>query len=78
MNDKPRDVCTRRDLLRGLARGAAIAALAGGAVALGLRRRDASDAAHVCTNEGVCRGCGRAEGCILPAAESFRRFQARR
>ncbi|MBI3910143.1 MAG: hypothetical protein HY320_04330 [Armatimonadetes bacterium] len=62
---------TRRDFLRGLARGL----LAGGAIAgvggLAARRGEK------CTNQFVCRGCPAFDGCGLPQALSAKQTMPR-
>jgi hypothetical protein len=63
------DVSRRSFLLttvRAVAAGG-LALLAGRLLGVGTR-----SAREVCTNDSICRGCGAAAGCGLPAALSFR------
>jgi len=71
MSRQDRQRQTRREFLRGLARGAALAAVAGasGAALAGSGKRPSG---QTCINRGICRGCGVFARCGLPAALSAR------
>jgi len=62
---------TRREFLRTLGRGAALAAILGAASAAAFRR-GGRPASQTCINRSVCRGCAAFDGCGLPAALSAR------
>lgn len=65
---------SRREFLRGAARGGWLAALA--AVAARTAGRESGSLANQrCVNRGVCRGCVVFAGCGLPAALSAKRAQ---
>lgn len=57
---------TRRDFLKHAGRYGLAALLGGGAAHLATRDRE------TCINNSRCRGCGRIDGCHLPAAVSTR------
>lgn len=61
---------TRREFLKGLIRWGTAA----GAVATGVHlvQKDG----ETCTNQGICRSCGRFEGCGLPQALSAKAAQS--
>jgi len=65
---------TRRALMTGALRGAALAAL--GAVGVVLISRGGAgrpiEAGQDCVNRGLCRGCGSIGGCGLPQATMAR------
>jgi hypothetical protein len=63
--------CTRRALLRRAGRGAALAALAGVAAVLGVRRRRRDG--ETCINAGLCQRCEALSDCHLPRGASARR-----
>jgi hypothetical protein len=71
MSRQPDHQRSRREFLRGLARGAAGAALAGGAAALVARGQVLPP--QECANQGLCRRCPVYDGCGLPQALSARR-----
>jgi hypothetical protein len=68
---------TRRELLRSISCGAAVAALGAIAAKLLLQNSRGADEAHTCVNEGLCRNCGRLEACILPQAMSARKAMSK-
>lgn len=65
---------SRRELLRGMARLAALGGIALVAARLLGRVPGVSPAAGLqsCVSDGRCRGCGVLDGCGLPQALSFR------
>lgn len=67
---------SRRELLLGLGRGAALGAL--GALAVVLARRGRGAARQACVNRGFCRRCGVLDGCALPQATHARRAARKR
>ena len=66
------DEKTRREFMRGVLRGAALAGAAVFSAAMLLRKRSAPTE-DPCINNGICRGCGVFEGCRLPQALSAKR-----
>ena len=69
MADEPAGNQTRRQFLAAAARAAALVLIAGGAArALFGPRRPGGD--QRCVGRSICRGCGRFDDCILPAAAS--------
>ena len=67
---------TRRELLVGAGRCAALAGLAALVWLLG-RRSGPSPASSSCVNDGLCRSCTELKRCILPAAQYTRRAEGR-
>jgi hypothetical protein len=67
----------RRGFFRALGRAAGFVGLGGLAGVFLLRRQVTADD-HQCINRGVCRGCSRAERCILPQAASARQARKER
>ena len=68
---------TRRGFFRRVGQGvagAAVAALGAVLVFRGGRR----DPDQTCINDGLCRGCPRLGGCVLPRAQITRRMSAGR
>ena len=66
MTDDPK--MTRREFLRDGGRWAVALIIGGGAAYLATRDTDG----ETCINDSRCRGCGRIDGCHLPAAVSTR------
>ena len=64
MSEEPK--LTRRDFLTHAGRYGLALLIGGGAAHLARRDRE------TCINNSRCRGCGRIEGCHLPAAVSTR------
>jgi len=65
----------RREFLRGLGRGVAVAAVAG-VTALLLLRNGKAAAPPECPGGGRCKGCRRAATCSLPPARDAQRRAA--
>ena len=67
------DKMDRKSFLKKCARGSAAAVL----VLFGgrhiLKSRNASETSHICMNQGICRGCGAFQACILPQAASAKK-----
>jgi len=59
----------RREFLRTCFRNVTLTALALLAGGLALRKHD-DGAKHLCINDGLCGGCSKYSGCILPQALS--------
>jgi len=66
------DEQTRREFMRGVLRGAALAGAAVFSAAMLLRKHRAPTE-EPCVNNSICRGCGVLESCRLPQALSARR-----
>lgn len=64
---------SRRDWILWILRGGIAGGIAGGSAAL-LRRNGVDAGAHKCTGGGICSGCARYEGCVLPQAQSIRDY----
>jgi hypothetical protein len=73
MDNLPKRLESRREFLRGAARGGLLTLLVA-VGALAARRRGAG--AQRCVNLGVCRGCGVYVSCGLPAALSAKGAQS--
>jgi hypothetical protein len=61
---------SRRDFIKSLGRAALLGAIVGSVGLLFFKRRFSMNTAHTCINQGICRGCGKFENCILPQALS--------
>jgi hypothetical protein len=64
---------TRRELLRSLACGGAVAALGAIAAKLLSQSSGSPGQGQACISEGSCRDCGQLDACILPQAMSARK-----
>ena len=69
--DAGSDVRSRREFLRGVARGVFVGGLAWVAVSLAVRARWGYSDGR-CSGGGICRGCPALDECELPLAASAR------
>lgn len=79
--DKTTATRSRRDLLRGALRGAALAGVGGLVTSQLVRRRSnaGNPAAHdPCRSDGICARCGQVGQCPQPQAKSYRLETGRR
>jgi hypothetical protein len=63
---------SRRDFLKNMGRASLLGAIGGSVGLLLFKRRFSLNPAHVCINQGICRGCSEFDDCILPQALSAR------
>ena len=64
----------RKSFIKKCARGTTAAGLVllGGHV---LKSKEESETSHICINQGICRGCGAFQSCILPQAASRKKAE---
>ena len=61
---------SRRDFMKNLGRVSLFGAIGGSVGLLLFKRRFSMNPAHVCINQGICRGCSEFDDCVLPQALS--------